>query len=97
MSNILNNLGIANRARQLVFGEHLVLEGIRHNDICLVFLASDTGQNTTKKIKDKSKFYNVEVNCDFTTAEISAALGKANLKVVGLKKSGTSFLKILGK
>jgi ribosomal protein L7Ae-like RNA K-turn-binding protein len=95
MENILNNLGLCNRAGGLISGEALVTEGILSKKVCYVFLASDAGTNTKKKIIDKSRTYGVEVNESFTSMELSNAIGRENRMVIGITKS--NFLKILKK
>lgn len=51
MSNYLNLLGLANRARKLVHGEGTIVEGIRNKQVKLVLIAEDATDNTTKEIK----------------------------------------------
>ena len=92
-----NNIGLCYRAGEIVVGENLVIEYLRKNNLCYIFLANDAGKNTTKKILDKAKFYNVEVSLEFDSNMLSEAIGKANKKVLGVKKSAQSFLKILRK
>ncbi len=97
MMKTLNNIGLCFRAGHILVGENLVVEAIRKNDICYIFLANDAGKNTTKKILDKANFYQIEVNLNYDTFSLSKAIGKENKKVLGIKKSGESFLKILRK
>ncbi len=78
---ILNLLGLATRARQIVVGEEFVVKQIAKTD-CLVFLASDAGDNIKKKIVDKATYYHRLVVKDFDTTELSKAIGKENRKVV---------------
>lgn len=92
-----NNIGLCFRAGYVVVGENLVVEALRKAELCYIFLANDAGANTTKKIRDKAKFYNVEVDESFDFATLSKAIGKENKKVLGIKKNGVSFLKILRK
>jgi len=84
---ILNLLGLAMRARKVVLGEDLVLKTMQ-KDSGLVFLASDAGNNITKKITDKAKTYNKVVITDFTTDELSKTIGKENRKVVLVEDRG---------
>ena len=53
---VLNLLGIARRARQLQSGEEIVLKNIQTKKAKFVFLASDAGKASAKKITDKCKF-----------------------------------------
>ena len=95
MDKILSNLGLCQRARGVISGDEMVVDAIRQGKVFLVFLANDAGLNTSKKIKDKAKFYNVEVNESYSSSELSSAIGKNNRMVVGI--SDKNFLNILKK
>ncbi|HOO43697.1 MAG TPA: ribosomal L7Ae/L30e/S12e/Gadd45 family protein [Bacillota bacterium] len=81
---VLQYLGLAKRANKIVSGETSVLEYIKKKDVYLVFLASDAMSNTTKRITDKTHFYNVSLNQSFNTDELNKAIGTSNRKVVGI-------------
>lgn len=72
----LNLLGLAQRASKLQSGEEIVLNEIRKGTAQLVLVANDSSENTKKKIEDKCRYYNVALFTDFTTVEMSQALGK---------------------
>lgn len=95
MDKILNNLGLAQRASALITGEEMVIAGIQAGNVCYIFLAKDAGKSTYKKITDKAKFYQIEVNESYSSDELSHAIGKNNRKVIGIVKK--DFLKILKK
>lgn len=95
MDKRLNNLGLCNKARGLVVGTDIVIDYIRQSKVKYVFLANDASANTQKKVLDKCKFYNVEVDLSFSSNEISLAIGKENKMVIGI--TNESFLKILKK
>ncbi|MDW8713006.1 YlxQ-related RNA-binding protein [Streptococcus suis] len=84
---ILNLLGLAQRAGRLVSGEDLVVEAIQKGQAKLVFLAEDAAGNLSKKVTDKSHTYQVEVVTVFSTLELSAAVGKAR-KVLAVTDAG---------
>lgn len=84
MHEVLKLLGLATRAKKIISGEEFCIDAIRKNQIKYLFLASDAGVNTTKRITDKASFYNVEVDTSFTSTELSGAIGKNNRKVVGI-------------
>ena len=88
MHEVLKLLGLANRAKKVITGEDFCLEAIRKNQAKYLFLASDAGVNTTKRITDKAKFYNVEVDTSFTSIELSGAIGKDNRKVIAITDIG---------
>ena len=85
---VLGLLGLAMKAKKLVTGEEFVLEKIRDKTAKLVFLASDVGPNTKKRIHDKASFYEIEIIDDFTSEELSQAIGKINRKTIALLDSG---------
>ena len=87
MLQVLNLLGLAQRAGRLISGEELVVDAIRKGQVKLVFLAQDAGPNLTKKITDKSKTYQVEVVTAFSTLELSIAVGKSR-KVLAVTDAG---------
>ncbi len=95
MDKRLNNLGLCNRARGLVVGTDIVIDYVRSGKVKYVFLANDASENTQKKVLDKCKYYNVEVDLSFSSDEISMAIGKENKMAVGI--TNESFLKILKK
>lgn len=84
---VLNLLGLAQRAGRLISGEELVVDAIRKGQVKLVFLAQDAGPNLTKKITDKSKTYQVKVVTAFSTLELSIAVGKSR-KVLAVTDAG---------
>ncbi len=75
---VLNLLGLCQKAKLLVSGEMFTLEKIKSNRAKLVFLANDAGPNTTKRIRDKSEYYHVEIIDTFSSDELSQAIGKKN-------------------
>jgi len=81
--SILGLLGLATRARKIALGEGLIIQKISSsNQNLLVFLANDAGKNFTKKINDKAKFYNHTVISEFSSEELSQAIGNKNRKAV---------------
>ncbi|MCZ0716772.1 YlxQ-related RNA-binding protein [Aerococcus kribbianus] len=76
MNPKLNSLGLAQVAGKLVSGEALVIKAIQRQEAKLVFLANDCSPTTKKKIKNKSSYYDVPLVEEYTTMEISQALGK---------------------
>ncbi len=78
----LRMIGLACRAGKIALGEAKVLDCIRTNKVCLVICACDASDNTKKRIKNASEYYNVkyiEISTKedlgkFTGREISAVL-----------------------
>ena len=71
---VSNLLGLAQRAGKIISGEEMVVKAIQDRKVKLVFLAHDAGPNLTKKIQDKSHYYQVEVITVFSTLELSIAV-----------------------
>ena len=86
---LLLGLGLCARARKLIFGVPMICDAMRRGGAGapnIVLEASDTSENTHKKISDKCKFYQVKqirLSCDGAT--LAAALGKtASLAAVAV-------------
>ena len=84
---VSNLLGLAQRAGKIISGEEMVVKAIQDRKVKLVFLAHDASPNLTKKIHDKSHYYQVEVITVFSTLELSIAVGKSR-KVLAVTDAG---------
>ena len=84
-----NLLGLAQRAGRVISGEELVVKAIQTGQAQLIFLAKDAGSNLTKKVTDKSNYYNIEVSTVFNALELSMAIGKPR-KTVAVVDAGFS-------
>ena len=87
MDKVLQLLSLARKANKLITGEEYVTDAIRNKKVHLVFLASDAGVNTSKKIHDKTKYYNVPLIDTFSSIELSNAIGKVRM-VIGITDMG---------
>ncbi|MFA7416899.1 MAG: ribosomal L7Ae/L30e/S12e/Gadd45 family protein [Acholeplasma sp.] len=85
-------LGLAYAARKVVIGTEEVVKAVQKKQLHLVLLATDASDNTTKKVKDKTNTYQIELIHKYTTLEISSAMGKKNIKVIGIKDKGFSMM-----
>ena len=78
-------LGMAAKARALVFGTSQICEALAKSKgnakyPLLVIEASDTSDNTHKRISDRCRYYNVKhIRITATTATLAHALGKSAL------------------
>ena len=88
---LLTAIGFSARARAIIFGVPQICEALSKQKKngkypLLVIEASDTSENTHKRISDKCRYYNVKhVRIDASTAMLAHALGKgANLAAVAL-------------
>ena len=79
---LLASLGLCARARKLIFGVPMICDAMRRggkNAPQIVLEASDTSENTHKKIADKTAYYKVRtvrLKCDGAT--LASALGKTS-------------------
>lgn len=87
MEKTLQTLSLARKANKLITGEEFVTDAIRKNKVYLVFLASDAGVNTSKKIHDKTTFYKIPLIDTYTSDELSNAIGKVRM-VIGITDLG---------
>ncbi|HIW11889.1 MAG TPA: ribosomal L7Ae/L30e/S12e/Gadd45 family protein [Candidatus Salinicoccus stercoripullorum] len=90
MDKILNLLGIAKRAGRLTTGEEKTIESVRGRSAKIVFLASDAGASTSKKIRDKCSYYDIPLIDEYTNAELSQATGASNRVVLSITDPGFS-------
>ena len=84
-SEILKDLGIAYRAKKVLFAND-VLKNMK--DIKLVFQANDSSDKSKLRVDKKCYFYKVPIIRDFSSEELSKALGKYNLKLLGIVDDG---------
>ena len=77
---ILSSLGLCKKAGKLIFGVPMIIEAMQKGKkIYLVLEASDTSENTHKKITDKCSFYGVEkIRLEADCNTISEAVGKSS-------------------
>ena len=79
---LLSSLGLCARAGKLIFGVPMICEAMRRGGASapsIVLEASDTSENTHKKISDKCMFYQIKqvrLSCDGAT--LASALGKTS-------------------
>lgn len=81
-------LGLANRARQVISGEELVLREIRSKRAKLVLLSNDASNNTSKKIHDKCEFYHIPLRIVSDRYQLGQAIGKESRVVVVVLENG---------
>lgn len=87
MDKTLQLLSLVRKANKYISGLEFVTDAIRKNKVYLVFLASDAGINTTKTIKDKTKYYEIPLIISYTSEELSSIFGK-NRMVIGITDKG---------
>lgn len=85
MDNILSLIGLMYRANKLVLGES-VLENI--DSVKYLLIASDASDKTKERYLKKCNFYNIDYCMDFGSTELSKAIGKSNVKIIGINDDG---------
>lgn len=91
----LKSLGLAYRARKVVVGTDIVVQQLKKKSLHLVYVAQDASELTKKKIHDKAKTYQVNVIDMYTSEQLSLAIGKIGIKVIGITDKG--FAQLLSK
>ena len=89
---MINTIGLALRARKVALGTDMTITRLRTKNVFLIILATNASHTTKKKVYDKAKTYGVEVIEVLTSDEISRALGKEDIKVIGITDRGFSQL-----
>lgn len=90
---MINNLGLAYKAKKIAIGTDLTIEKMRQKKAVIVLLANDASENTKKKIRDKASYYGIDVMDQFTSIQLSQSIGKGQIKVIAILDEG--FKKII--
>ncbi len=75
------------RKGDVIIGASRVIEAIQKGHSLYVFMASETGKNTQKKIRDKTKTYTLPLDESFSGDALSKAVGQTNIKVIATPPS----------
>jgi len=79
---LLSALGLCARARKIVFGVPMICDAMRRQNGSspkIVFEASDTSENTHKRICDKCEYYNVKhIRLKADGGALALAIGKSS-------------------
>lgn len=81
-------IGFARKSRNIVSGEGICLEKIRSKKAKIVFLASDAGPNTEKRIIDKAKHNNIPVSRIYNRTELGKLVGTEEKVVIAVIDKG---------
>ncbi|MBQ6334358.1 MAG: ribosomal L7Ae/L30e/S12e/Gadd45 family protein [Erysipelotrichaceae bacterium] len=85
MADALSTLGLAYRAKKLVLGEEVIN---RIGKVKLLFIASDISEKSRERFEKKCHYYGIAHVDDFDSSQLSMALGKNNVKVIGITDEG---------
>ena len=85
MADALKLLGLIYKAKKMLLGE----EVLNHIDkVELIILASDISDKSRDRYIKKSTYYKIDVIDTFTSQQMSDALGKKVIKVIGITDKG---------
>lgn len=85
MDDVLNLLGLAFRARKIILGDEILND---FRDVRLLFLASDMSEKSRIRYMKKCHYYDVECIDAYDSRQLSDALGKSNVRAIGIKDDG---------
>ncbi len=87
MSDIYNLLGLCRRANQLIFGEPL-FKALRSHKVKLIVISKDASKRTEKQLLNKCAYYRVPYIYFSDSNMLSHAIGKNNIKSLGITDAG---------
>jgi ribosomal protein L7Ae-like RNA K-turn-binding protein len=89
LKKILNNIGLAYKAKKIVLGTDNIVEKMKNKKVKLVIVSASSSYNTQKLIQDKAVTYGADVLLLVLDDEdISQAIGKNNVKILGISDVG---------
>ena len=92
-----NALGLARKAGALTAGTELVIDSMRRQKACIIYISSDVSGGTLKKIKDKAAFYKVEAEIlHLTMDELAHRVGFLR-PTAAVSLTDKNFLKLIAK
>lgn len=87
---ILSNLGLAQKAGQIASGEFAVEKAVKSGLACLVIVASDASDNTKKKMRNMTAFYEVPIYYYGTKEDLGRCIGKEYRSMAAVLHPGFS-------
>ncbi len=85
---MINNIGLAYKANKLILGYENFIKIASTDKFKLIIIAKDCSNNTKKKIYKICEIQNIDVLEKFTSTDLSASLGKRNIKVISITDRG---------
>ena len=85
MNDALSLLGLVFRARKIVLGEE-ILRQIKK--VRLMVIASDISASSRERLEKKCHYYGIDHIDTFDSRQLSTALGKNNVKAIGIIDAG---------
>ena len=90
---ILSTLGLMYRAKCLIFAD-AILEGFAKGRVKYLLLAKDASDKTKERYLKKCYYYQIPYCLDYDSDELSMALGKRNVRTIGVIDKGLASLLI---
>lgn len=85
MDSALQLLGLIYKAKKLIFGEEVLN---RIDEIKLMIIANDISEKQRIRFEKKCHYYQIDVLSIFSSEQLQNALGKKNVKVIGIIDQG---------
>lgn len=80
---LLQVCGLAKRAGKICFGETL-FKKFSSNQVHYLIICEDISERSFKQLTNKAFYYQVEYIQILTSSELSYAIGKRNIKAIGI-------------
>ena len=84
-NKILNLLGLATRAGNIVFGSNACENALKMNKIKMLVVAKEASEKTKKNYKFYAEKYNIPIIFIGTIEELSKVIGQKNKAIIGIK------------
>ena len=91
----VQTLGLANRAKKLVYGYDNIRQAIKDNKIICVFALESLDGDSIRQLRSKSKFYNIPLFETLSKEDMFKIVGNNQIKIIGLIDEG--FYRIIEK
>ncbi len=91
IKKLLTTLGLCAKARKLIYGTEQICEAMKAGKgVCMIVEASNTSDNTHKRLTDRAAYYGVRlVKIEADTEMLGASVGKRSaLSSVGITDEG---------
>ena len=85
---ILSMLGIAKKAGKVASGEFLREESIRNGKAKVVIVSEEASDNTKKRFRDKTTYYQVPLYERFSMEALGKAIGSETRAVISVNDAG---------
>lgn len=84
MSKFFNFLGLAKKSGNILEGYNKCDEEKRRKNIYLFIISKDASESSKKKFKNYCNDNNIQYIEDFSKEELGLALGRAEIKILGI-------------